>query len=253
MVEALLVIAIGLGVLCFRRLGQLLRRDEASYAYLEARLEDRIRTGIQETAAEVQKGTAASLTTLGDSVLEQIAQDRLALEHGLEALAERVVEAGRASGETLDAAGRQAAEDARRTRQALAEALETLHGALGATLREMRELHEQAVRELRRPLRQAVAIQQEIRRARDQHEGQAHRTAGEGASALDATSRAIASRPPEAEVPGTPAVHPPRQEEPIQRPPQTAAPRPRRLAELLGRVQRRTLGSPARTDGRARP
>jgi ABC-type transporter Mla subunit MlaD len=183
-------------------------------------------------------------------VLEQIAQDRLALEHGLEALAERVVEAGRASGETLDAAGRQAAEDARRTRQALAEALETLHGALSATLREMRELHEQAVRELRRPLRQAVAIQQEIRRARGQH---AHGTAGEGASALDATSRAIASRPPEAEVPGTPAVHPPRQEEPIQRPPQTAAPRPRRLAELLGRVQRRTLGSPARTDGRARP
>jgi hypothetical protein len=237
MVESLLVITIGLGVLCFRRLGALLGRDEASYAYLEARLEERIRTGMEEAAVRVQAETAASLTSFGDSLLARAAEDRLALERELEALARQVTQARQAAEERLDAVGREAAKDAQRTRQDLADTLESLHGALGASLREMRALHEQAIRELGRPIRQAVAIRQEIRRVRDQQGGQGPGVAGEEPTALEATTRGSAAAA--AEAPDAPCVRPAPREEPI--PPRgSAARRPRRLAELLGRVKPRS-------------
>ena len=102
MVEALLVVTIGFGVLCLRRLGGLLRREEESHAYLESRLEDQIRTGLKESARSVREETRASVTSLCDSLLAQLAQDRLAFQQKLEAVATQVVEASRIGAEKVD-------------------------------------------------------------------------------------------------------------------------------------------------------
>jgi hypothetical protein len=173
MFGALLVVTFGLALLCFRRLGVLLRREEETYAYLEARLEDRIRSGISESARSIHEETASSVASLCASLLSQLADERLALERKLETLARQVVDASRSSGEALDVIGRRTSHEAQCIRRELLDAHNSLHSTLAETLGEMRALQEQALRERQHPIRHAVAIRQEIRRARDQQAQQA--------------------------------------------------------------------------------
>ena len=245
MVETLVVVAIGLLALTLRRLGVLLRREEEIHAS-EARLEDRLRSGMEETARTVQEELAATAARLGDSLLAQLAQTRLALEQKLEALAKQVADANRSSGKALDAIALRTGEEVPSTRRDLLEALATLQPSLDEALGEMRALHEQAVRELRGPIRHAVAIRQEIQRARDQLgrqslEAPLERPAVSEAAQVEHEVDQILGLelaevgPPPLEA----ALREPFEAQPSHAQPPVADPRTGRLAGLLSRVQRR--------------
>jgi hypothetical protein len=264
MVEGLLVVAVALSALSLRRLGVLLRRGGSDeVARLEARLWDHICMAIKESARSARKETATSLMTLGDAVLEQIARNTIVVERQLEVLAKAVIEAtSRASGEKLDVVARQAAEDAQRTRAELVEALGSFHRSVTEALREMARLHEEAVRSLRRPVRQALTIREEIRRAHERGGAQApgepsgrceapgaiwtddraeatptRGTAGEDRSVRRTTERRVASHPPADPDPVTQRQTLDEQMRPKGR---AIAAHPRGLAALLSRVYGRS-------------
>ena len=143
------------------------------------------------------------------------------------------------------------------------EALTSLQQSVDGALGEMKALHEQAVRQLRRPIRQAVAIQKEIRRGRDQQAWPAFEALlaaspvseavfvedelnptlgpkgpGEGPALADASTLGGVARRLE-----TPDAE---ERDPLEREPgsaqtPSASPRPGRFVELLSRVRRRTL------------
>lgn len=157
--------------------------------------------------AVVRLGALLDRSAENRAALDEIARTLLGLDRRLQTFSEQVAEASRVRGEEL------------------AGTLESFHRLLVEALRQMAELHERAVRGDPVPVRHARAIREEIRRARDQREGQVLR---EPSGAQEAPA-AAAQMPAEA---------------------QGTDPRTRGLAALLSRVRRRTS---QRRGGLARP